>query len=786
MPDVCTWPAIPVFTSQINVRYLSNFGNDLNSGLAVNTAWRSIQGRLENGGIPDSTLLKVVGSTYTPPNGTYIFGRYDATYPIPNNLTIIANDGYRNCVIDGKNQQGVGMLFWYPSTVRTNFEMWGLRLENWVSTTITGGSPPITIGGNFDGVRFIGCKFTNNGFNTASLDHDIYLAGGLSYNTAARNITIEHCDFDETHNNGHRIKIGSGGTNSAGPNGGQSILSNSHHISIRYNTIRTKGWGALLVAGEYAIGTQAQTVVGDNLIISDCTDIRDYLGNPVSSNYAGTIYFTYDYRSLVGCDTTFIVENNQIQVSASDQSDWYVIYSLGNGSLQNGGTHTPTVRNNKLSHLTAPARLISGIALGTNYAGVPTLECNTFNLNPTSVPTPPPTRSVNCSVIYPGVGVLLDDFNGVWSITGSGHMLRNDLNITEPDVALGAVLATIQDGYIYQKDNTNTWYRIDYQDSSPPAPAPTPPTPPTVLSAQNITSAMVANNSPSTNENWNLSVANGGFGYPANQYGAGLFCGARLKHNSNLSITCVLVPFNQLLAKYIIHWMTINTRIRLAAGHNVAVELIPTPSYGRIRPDLNGGLKQWVKLFQPDGSMFPYIIDSSGTSVSNVPANETVRFNSGVYSGTRILLPTTGVLHPLAQDSSGGALIPVSSLVSTNTSDAFAASKIDDMVHSWWVRLVSWDGNPLPNLSGNPVLAVASADPYPNLPPRFNGVTSGTLLTSSECLAAIAATRTVILNTSWQQIGWHTSTDAPDKYTNQAYAGISNTEFLSSLPPGYV
>lgn len=303
-----------------------------------------------------------------------------------------------------------------------------------------------------------------------------------------------------------------------------------------------------------------------------------------------------------------------------------------------------------------------------------------------------------------------------------------------------------------------------------------PINPPLTLSSQRLVTLMSAG----PGYNWAS-----GWGYPPNQFGAVNSVGARLKHNVNIYNICNLAPYQDLLANLIISWLTFSFLFPRSSGHNVAIEMVTNPTWGRIRPDLNDGKKEWVQLTFPTGKVVPSYIASSGVAVDYPPENEILD------NGRKMLIPHNWIVHPWAAvtNNNGNEVCGVvTDLVSQNPSDPYADSRIDCILNDWWLRLVPFDEN-LPfnhDFVNNPVIVVASADPYVNGPPRRNGTSgSSPLLNNSQCVAGIAASGVVTLSTEWQQVGFYTCTEAPDLHVTLPYSGISHAEFLSSVPPGY-
>lgn len=301
-----------------------------------------------------------------------------------------------------------------------------------------------------------------------------------------------------------------------------------------------------------------------------------------------------------------------------------------------------------------------------------------------------------------------------------------------------------------------------------------PINPPAQRSAQRLVDCMSipgAINNSSIDDWW------AGWNYPAHRYGAVNSIGARLKHNSNLYQECQISPWRELLATLYIQWITTAFKFPRDNNHNVGIELVPMPSYYRIRPDLNSGRIEWGVLATPNGGVEGSYIASSGVSVAYPPA-------SFIIGNGRIRkMPGDWILHPWAVQSNGSILTPITSMVSQDTNNPYADSRVDCITGDWWVRLVPFDeSQPLNHdLNANPVLLTAAADPYINFPRMNNGVP----MPATACIQPIASSGVIRVTTSWQQVGFMTSVDAPDLHTNQAYSGISNAEFLANPPPGF-
>ena len=312
-----------------------------------------------------------MGSAWTPPVGQMMIETFGGATPPPEGLSIVPDLGYRQCVIDGAGRSQGGLIqLWYPSTRRQDFEFWGFRVINWKAASIAGGMAPVVVAGHWDGLRFIGIEWANNGADNGSLDHVFYLAGGLDYARAAQNLVISHNSMILPVNQGAAIKIGSGGTNTAGASAGQNPGSNVHHMQIEYNYIETRGWGAVLISGEYQAGNLASTTIANNIIRASGTDVREANGTRSVAGYGGPVYFTWNQSWGVGCDASFIVRDNVIEIVASDRPDWHCIYNLRSpASVTQSSPHNPTISGNQLINSANAAKLIAGAAMGSNVGG---------------------------------------------------------------------------------------------------------------------------------------------------------------------------------------------------------------------------------------------------------------------------------------------------------------------------------------------------------------------------------------------------------------------------------
>lgn len=297
-------------------------------------------------------MLDTLGGAATPPDG----------------MSIVPDRGYRQCSIDGTGRgQGMLIQLWYPGTVSRDFEFWGFRVSNWKAGTIPGGDAPVIIGGNWDGLRFIGNEWSGNGTNNGSLGHIIYLSGGFSPSQCPRNVLISHNSVVQPVNQGHLIKIGSGGLASAGPSGGQNPGCNPHDVLIEYNYLEAKGWGAIIVTGEYLAGTPANTVIANNIIRAEGLGLRDYDGSINTAMYGGPVYFASNLPWGIGCDASFVVRDNSIEITATDRTDWHCIYNLrAPANVTQPNPHNPTLLNNRLRNASYPTKLLAGAPMGNN------------------------------------------------------------------------------------------------------------------------------------------------------------------------------------------------------------------------------------------------------------------------------------------------------------------------------------------------------------------------------------------------------------------------------------
>lgn len=339
------------YTPRTNKRYVSIWGNNNNDG-SKTSPWRDVQTQLIKGNIPNDVEIRFMGSQYYIPGYVYNIFESFGSVIIPEKVTFTSDDGYRACMLDGRNVNGNAFSFWYPPQTTRDIEIQGLQFRNWSLSTRAGGVSPITLGGDIENIRILGNTFKDNGFVAGALDHDIYIAGGLAYTTAARNIMIRHNDFEDTVNQDYRIKIGSGGPGTAGPYGNQTAGAASHGVKIRKNTFRGKGWGALLVVSEYTLGNPANSEFVDNNVSVDNSNLKNWDGSDCTSNYGGPVYFTWAQGRLTGCDSTFIVSDNFIEVLKTDQSNWHALYIIS--------IHSPTVNNNVLRNISIPQNTLGG------------------------------------------------------------------------------------------------------------------------------------------------------------------------------------------------------------------------------------------------------------------------------------------------------------------------------------------------------------------------------------------------------------------------------------------
>lgn len=295
-----------------------------------------------------------------------------------------------------------------------------------------------------------------------------------------------------------------------------------------------------------------------------------------------------------------------------------------------------------------------------------------------------------------------------------------------------------------------------------------PVNPPGTLSSQRL---VTLSTSGPSGKDW---VA--GWGYPPHRYGSLMGIGARFKHRTNIYNGCNVSPYQDLLCTIYIKWITCGFQFPRATSstHNIAIEMVPNPTFGRIRPDLNGGVKEWVQLNTPTGgTTAAYIL--TGSSVGGPPSSD-IR-----DSGRIIKLPNNYILHPWAKVNGTGTFIdaPITNLISQNTGSTTADSRIDCVACDWWVRLVPFDeAQAIGDITTNPIILVTSGDGYVQRP-RFG------LNDDSQCNDGVGASSVVTLTTEWTQVGYFTCTGAADIHNSLSYAGISAQEFLSAPPPGY-
>lgn len=365
----CTWPAAPAAKTRANTRYVSNSGNDQNDGSAT-APWRSIQGPIDSGLIPPNTTLRIMGKSWAPPPGQMMIDTFGGAATPPDGLSIVPDRGYRQCLIDGTGRgQGMLIQLWYPDTVKQDFEIWGFRISNWKADTVDGGDAPVIIGGNWDGVRIVGNRWANNGTANGSLGHILYLSGGLSYSQATRNVLVSHNTIVHPANQGHLIKIGSGGGGSAGPDGDQDPGSNPHDVLIEYNYLEAKGWGGLIVTGEYQAESPANTVIANNIIRVEGLGLLDSDGSISTAMYGGPVYFASNLPWGVGCDPSFVVRENSIEITSTDRTDWHCIYNLRSpANVTQPNPHAPILLNNRLRNGSFPTKLLAGAPMGANIA----------------------------------------------------------------------------------------------------------------------------------------------------------------------------------------------------------------------------------------------------------------------------------------------------------------------------------------------------------------------------------------------------------------------------------
>lgn len=304
--------------------------------------------------------------------------------------------------------------------------------------------------------------------------------------------------------------------------------------------------------------------------------------------------------------------------------------------------------------------------------------------------------------------------------------------------------------------------------------------PPATLSAATVVAQTLVATDPSNINN--LSQR----GYGAHQYGATLAVGAALKHNRinnatwlpDLGVTSYCpanLGWRDRLARRYLEWLTVGHRNAPPSNHNQAVEWVCRGTWARINPTLNNGLRQWVRISEPNGT-YPVGLINSGASDG---ISTEVRNNGRIAR-----LSLTQVLHPWAATSTPTTELPLNEVDNPlhpvafrNPSDEFSESRLDCFVSSWWLRVVPWNpASPLGDITTNPILAVAAADPYVNRSLQGIGVS---------CAEALGSSPFIQLTTSWQQLSYMTSLDISNKHTTFTDTGITNAEFLLSLPPGY-
>lgn len=308
--------------------------------------------------------------------------------------------------------------------------------------------------------------------------------------------------------------------------------------------------------------------------------------------------------------------------------------------------------------------------------------------------------------------------------------------------------------------------------------------PPTVLSSQRVVHLMTRTRHPTNDPNFTAR------GYGAHAFGPVIGLGATLKHEyANATpypgpgYCPVQYGWRGRLARIYIDWLTVAHRYVPPSDHNQAVEWVARGAWARIRPSLNGGQKQWVRLNNPTGRYAVGLITAGPSLGGSLQERNFGRV-------TRLM--TDRVLHPWAYvnpwsaETNNQVDSDIFALAAQNPADPNSDSRFDCIVASWWARVVPWDeALPLGDITANPILAVCAADPYVDrylngyaLPPHS--------LLGSVCEAAVSSSDIVQLTTEWQQLSYATLTDAPIKHTvNLDLAGVSSTEFLTSLPPGY-
>lgn len=306
--------------------------------------------------------------------------------------------------------------------------------------------------------------------------------------------------------------------------------------------------------------------------------------------------------------------------------------------------------------------------------------------------------------------------------------------------------------------------------------------PPATLSAQRVVQLMTTSGSPGTTPN--LSAR----GYGAHQFGATIAVGASLKHNrinaswvisGGVNTYCpIRFGWRDKLARINIDWLTVAHQFPPSGSHNQGVEWVAKGTFGRIRPSLNNGAKQWVQISYPTNQYAVGLINSGATVPGTVVARD------GTYRVCRLhevyTLHPWAKVSPFSSETDNEVDSNIFALAAINPADEYSDSKFDCIVSSWWIRVVPFDpGQPLGDITANPILAVCSGDPYVNRAMESGGKIG------VDCASGIASSPFITLTTEWQQISYMTALDAPDKHTTFQDVGITTAEFLTALPPGY-
>lgn len=827
--SACLWAAIPAPTERINLKYVSSSGSDSNPGTPLQP-WRTIQGPLTAGAIAANTTIRIMGTTYSAPGGAALLNSIGGAAALPNGITIIPDLGPLQCTVDGTGGSGEAFQFWYPSTPRSDLLIQGFIFQNFRSATLTGGRAFATFGGDFRDIRFINNTISNCGFPNGSLDHIFYIAGGFTHATAARDLLFRYNRLINPVNQGHAIKIGSGGGNTAGPNGDQPVGQNSHGIDFRFNCVDTKGWGALLVTGEYMAGSPANTVISDNEISCDCTDIRQANGTPETAIYSGPIYWTWNEAGRVGCDPSFVFENNTVHMRAADASrtDWHVLYNLrAPATVTQSNPHNPTVQGNKLSNA-ASARIMAGIPTGTNIPETtPTFNCCTSlpigsggGGGTPSIVCAPGATNITSSSFTGRVTIANLDLAGAHAGWQMGmHWSTDELNWTgnTPAAAANGVLSVpfsgipsgvtiYYQGYAYDPANPSTAFlnsgscSFTSSGSSGGGGGPDAPSP-SLLTMARVAEVMSAGS---------LNAMN----YRGNNLNAQSQIGMTLRfnewiQNSPYAGACAAAITGQYfeLMKNLVLWYTAGeetSSIYVGPGNpgtpntdnNAAVEFVVLAQPKALRkPTASSGANTWFQMgtVTSDGHYTTHVT-ADGYSGAGVT-------QTGIYTPTgrqkyRLPGPWMGEQNDPSRSPIHGLMSWVPNIGCSNAAwgnvaalvnDGSGNSNLQNITWALAARLVPWDENQ-PIGAGARYVICVSSDPYINACGSQNGA----------CTPGIAASKNMPLTTSWQAYpavalrgagiehtnGGGAATGQP--WTTDTVSGITYPGWNTNHPPEYL